>query len=188
VIRDKLLRFGARPERPGRSVEASKVATDMRKSSHHNFCRLMAMRNGKKIGIIAPSPKRRKLSHAGVDQQDEPRRSSDPESEENASQLSVSKSSSTALVQGELNVSTRRARDSDLRAIRTGDMSRSSMFKFQVDEMLLAVQPNYVKIMGPVDKALHRLKILIESIEDREPLTVGHFPVLGVVLRADSFT
>ena len=148
----------------------------------------MAMRNGEKIGIIAPSPKRRKLGYAGVDRQDEARQSSDPESEENTDQLSAPKSSSTAFVQTEPNASISRARDSDLIAIRTGDMSRSSMFKLQVDEMLLAVQPNYAKIMGPVDKALRRLKILIESIEDREPLTVGHFPVASVVLRANTFT
>jgi hypothetical protein len=145
----------------------------------------MAMRNGEKIGIIAPSPKRRKLHHAG---QDEDRRPSDPESEDKADQLSVPRSSSKVPVQKELDATTSRVRDSDLTAIRTGDMSISSMFKLQVDEMLLAVQPNYAKIMGSVDKALRRLKILIESIEDREPLTVGHFSVTSVVIDANTFT
>lgn len=137
----------------------------------------VAMRNGEKIGIIAPSPKRRKLGRAGCNGKDEARQASDPESEDKPDQLSAPKSSSTVLVQRELKESSSRASDSDLTAIPTGDMSRSSMFKLQVDEMLLAVQPNYAKIMGPVDKALCRLKILIESIEVREPLAVGHLPL-----------
>jgi hypothetical protein len=147
----------------------------------------MAMRNSEKIGIITPSPKRRKLGHTEVNQQDEATRFLDPESEKNADRLSLPESSSTFLVQRALNASTNRVRDPDLTAIRTRDMSGSSMFKLQVDEMLLALQPNYAKIVGPVDKALRRLKILIESIEDREPLTVGHFPAPGVILRANRF-
>jgi hypothetical protein len=149
----------------------------LRKSSHYNFCRFMSMRNGEKMGIVAPSPKRRKLGHAGVNQQDEARRSSDRESGENTNHLAAPKVSSTVLMQRELNASNSRAKDSHLATTRSGGMSRSSMFKLQADEMLLAVQPNYAKIMGPIDKALHRLKILIESIEDREPLTVRTSPL-----------
>jgi len=163
--------------------------SDRRKSSHHDsiisVATYMAMRNDEKIGIIAPSPKRRKLHHSGVNGQDEDRRPSDPESEDRADQLSVPRSFSKVLV---LDTTTSRVRNSGLTAIRTGDMSRSNIFKLQVDEMLLAVQPNYSKIMGSVDKTLRRLKILIESIENREPLTVGYFSVTIVVIDANTFT
>ena len=67
----------------------------------------------------------------------------------------------------------------------TEDMSKANMFKLQVDEMLARVRPNYAEIMGFVDKALRRLKALIESIEDREPVTVRNFTISSIILQAD---
>ncbi len=144
------------------------------------------MRNGEKFGIDAPSPKRRKFSHSGNNHQGRVGRFSGREPEDNADHLSAPKIASTVLVRGEPNSSTSRAMDSDLAATHAGDMSGSGLFKLQVDEMLLAVQPNYAKVMGPVDRALRRLKILIESIEDRELLTVSYFTIAVIVLRANT--
>jgi hypothetical protein len=132
----------------------------------------MALRIGEKVGITAPNPKRHKLGHGGINPQDEVKQISEGESEDNADHLSTQKILPT--VKRQLSSSTTTAKNLDLAAIRAGDMSGSSMFNFQVEEMLLAVRPNYTKLVGPVDKALHRLKVLIESIEDQEPVTVGY--------------
>jgi hypothetical protein len=134
----------------------------------------MALRNDEKVGFTAPSPKRRKLGRARFDPQDGVQPTSDGKSKDSVENLSTQKETQPVLVQRDLNVrtSTSTASDLDFASIGAGDISRSSMFKLQVDEMLLAIRPNYTKMVGPVDKALRRLKILIESIEYREPVTV----------------
>jgi hypothetical protein len=58
-------------------------------------------------------------------------------------------------------------------AIFAGGLYKSSVFKLKVDEMLAEVQPNYEKRASVIDDALHRLKGLIEGIEDREALPVS---------------
>jgi U3 small nucleolar RNA-associated protein 22 len=55
-----------------------------------------------------------------------------------------------------------------------GDAYNSSLFKLQVDEMLVEVKPNYAKRLGPVGNALRKLKTLIEAIPDREELPVSN--------------
>ncbi|KAI9787741.1 MAG: hypothetical protein M1839_000273 [Geoglossum umbratile] len=51
-----------------------------------------------------------------------------------------------------------------------GEMHNSTMFKLQLDELLVEVQPNYEKRMAPVESALRKLKAVIEQIPDREPV------------------
>ncbi|KFY29595.1 hypothetical protein V494_08640 [Pseudogymnoascus sp. VKM F-4513 (FW-928)] len=51
-----------------------------------------------------------------------------------------------------------------------GDAYNSSLFKLQVEEMLVEVKPNYAKRLGPVGNALRKLKTLIEAIPDREEM------------------
>ena len=63
----------------------------------------------------------------------------------------------------------------DSAAMYAGDLYKSSMFKMQVDEMLSEIRPNYEKRMGPVNEALRKLKTIIDSIADREPLSVSHY-------------
>lgn len=48
----------------------------------------------------------------------------------------------------------------------------SNLLELQIEEMLREVRPNYSTIMGPLDTALRKLRTLIESIEDHEPLSV----------------
>lgn len=68
----------------------------------------------------------------------------------------------------------KRQKDTDESALYAGDLYKSSMFKFQIDEMLSEIRPNYAKRLGPVNAVLHKLKTLIESISDRGPLNVIH--------------
>lgn len=133
----------------------------------------MALQISERVGITDPNPKRHILGRTGLHGRYGVKHTSESESEDNADYLSTQKNIEKVLVHRELNASSGTARDSDSKSIGTNDISRSSMFKLQVDEMLLAVKPNYSKIVGPVDKALRRLKSLIESIDDREPVTVG---------------
>jgi U3 small nucleolar RNA-associated protein 22 len=63
--------------------------------------------------------------------------------------------------------------DADESALYAGGLYKSSMFKLQIDEMLAEVQPNYEKRLRGADEALHKLKSIIEAIEDRELLPVG---------------
>lgn len=55
----------------------------------------------------------------------------------------------------------------------SGGSYKSNLFKLQVDELLAEVKPNYEKRLGFVDEELRKLKVLIESIEDRDPLSVS---------------
>jgi U3 small nucleolar RNA-associated protein 22 len=55
-----------------------------------------------------------------------------------------------------------------------GDAYNSSLFKLQVEEMLVEVKPNYAKRLGPVGNVLRKLKTLIEAIPDREEMPVSN--------------
>ncbi|KAK0101481.1 hypothetical protein ONS95_006651 [Cadophora gregata] len=66
----------------------------------------------------------------------------------------------------------KRTADDDEAAIYTGGLFKTSLFKLQVDELLAEVQPNYEKRLKGVDDLLRRLKGLIESIEDRDAVSV----------------
>ena len=134
---------------------------------------------------IAPNPKRRKLDHVQVSRQDEARRSSDHETGRNGGHSLERPNPS---IQKRSSASTSRAGESKSTALYAGEMYKSSIFKLQVDEMLRVVQPNYAKLMEPLEKALRKLKILIEGIEEREPITVGLFLVTGIGLCTDALT
>jgi U3 small nucleolar RNA-associated protein 22 len=66
----------------------------------------------------------------------------------------------------------KRAHEDDTMIYAGGDY-KSSLFKLQVDELLTEVQPNYEKRLRGVDEALHTLKGLIESFENRDALSVS---------------
>jgi hypothetical protein len=57
----------------------------------------------------------------------------------------------------------------------SGNVERttSSLLELQIEEMLREVRPDYDAVIGPIDNALRRLKALIESIGDREPMEVS---------------
>lgn len=61
-----------------------------------------------------------------------------------------------------------------------GDAYNSSLFKLQVEEMLVEVKPNYAKRLGPVGNVLRKLKTLIEAIPDREEMPVSNCANFGI--------
>lgn len=114
---------------------------------------------------MAPSnSKRRKLEH----------QSSSPVSEDEDSSVSAQEELQADTVQEPITkpIRPKRRQDEDGTAIYAGGSYKSSMFKLQVDELLSEVQPNYEKRLEGVDVALRKLKDLIESIEDRDALSV----------------
>jgi U3 small nucleolar RNA-associated protein 22 len=68
---------------------------------------------------------------------------------------------------------TKRAQDDDDAALYAGGLYKSSLFKLQVDELLHEVEPNYEKRFRGMKEALHKLKGLIEGIEERDALPVS---------------
>lgn len=55
----------------------------------------------------------------------------------------------------------------------TSESFKSNMFKLQVDELLEQVKPKYGKKEAPAENAMRTLKEIIESIPNREALSVG---------------
>jgi len=122
---------------------------------------------------MAPlSPKRRKLDHG--DHKD-PSYSSPAESENDLlNDHSLVDLPDQAPVTQPKHMQTRstKPQDGDDAALYAGGVYKSSLFKLQVDELLVEVQPNYEKRLNGVNDALRRLKTLIEGIGEREPLSV----------------
>ncbi len=54
-----------------------------------------------------------------------------------------------------------------------GSTSKSNIFRLQVEELLAEVGPGSTVRMETVDKALRKLKSIIEAVPDRPPLSVG---------------
>src|SRR5687768_11471981 len=50
-------------------------------------------------------------------------------------------------------------------ALYTGGLFKSSLFKFQVDDLLEHSRPNYEKVSPKINELLGKLKSLIESID-----------------------
>jgi hypothetical protein len=122
---------------------------------------------------MAPcSPKRRKLHPHENEPLEKQLQSLDADNEDDIGQLYKHKMVSRMSTRNNSNLGSGRSRGPDATEPYSGDMYKSSLFNLQVDEMLLEVRPNYSKLMGPIDNALHKLKTLINSIEDRDPLTV----------------
>jgi U3 small nucleolar RNA-associated protein 22 len=67
----------------------------------------------------------------------------------------------------------KRTLDDDDGALYAGGLYKSSLFELQVHELLREVQPNYEKRFRGLNDALHRLKGLIEGIEERNALSVS---------------
>jgi U3 small nucleolar RNA-associated protein 22 len=114
---------------------------------------------------MSPFPaKRRKLDHGLT-------ASADNESEEHGQQpLSNLPKATPASIKP---ARSQRATDSDDAALYARGLYKSSLFKLQVDELLREVVPNYEKGFSGVTEALHRLKGLIEGIQERDALSVG---------------
>ncbi|KAG4413369.1 hypothetical protein IFR04_013486 [Cadophora malorum] len=66
----------------------------------------------------------------------------------------------------------KRTADDDEAAIYAGGLYKTNLFKLQVDELLAEVQPNYEKRLKGVDDLLRQLKGLIESIGDRDAVSI----------------
>ena len=66
-----------------------------------------------------------------------------------------------------------RVQDDDDAALYAGGLYKSSLFKLQVDELLREVKPDYEKRFSGVKEVLHKLKGVIESIEERDALSVS---------------
>ncbi|KAE9369461.1 pre-rRNA processing protein-like protein Utp22 [Stipitochalara longipes BDJ] len=63
--------------------------------------------------------------------------------------------------------------EGDDAALYSGGLYKSSLFKLQVDELLREVAPNYEKRFGGLTKTLHKLKGLIEDIEEHDALSIA---------------
>ena len=50
---------------------------------------------------------------------------------------------------------------------------KSNIFRIETDELLAELKVDYKKRMGPVEKALHKLKGIIDSIPAKEPAMVS---------------
>jgi U3 small nucleolar RNA-associated protein 22 len=112
------------------------------------------------------SSKRRKLDHDG--QLATSTGSSNPDVESD-----TSADDAAAPVPNAGQSRSRRPQEATDNAVFAGSLYKSNMFKLQVDEMLAEVQPDYEKQFRGVNDALRRLKIQIEGIEPRDPLSVS---------------
>lgn len=54
-----------------------------------------------------------------------------------------------------------------------GNIYNPNMFKLQVDELLAEMRPDYERKLKKIEKALHKLKVILERIPEHEPLPVG---------------
>ena len=54
-----------------------------------------------------------------------------------------------------------------------GNMYSSNMFKLQMDELLAEMRPNYERRLKKVEKALHKLKAILERIPEQDALPVS---------------
>lgn len=54
-----------------------------------------------------------------------------------------------------------------------GNIYNSNMFKLQMDELLAEMRPDYERRLKKVEKALHKLKAILERIPEQEPLPVS---------------
>ncbi|CZS95143.1 related to pre-rRNA processing protein Utp22 [Rhynchosporium agropyri] len=113
---------------------------------------------------MAPlSTKRRKLDNG---------RSVSP-SENEAADIEQAQSQKLEVKSAQTAAQTRPKRaDDDESSIYAGSLSKSSLFKLQVDELLSEVQPNYEKRLKGVDDLLHKLKGQIEGIAKRDAVSV----------------
>lgn len=118
------------------------------------------------------STKRRKLGDG---------RSVSPSDDENRKIEQIPAQDSPAKPQAQTQSQPRpkRTADDDDSAIYAGGSYKSSLFKLQVDELLAEVQPSYEKRLKGVDDLLRKLKGLIESIVERDAVSVSIIKELG---------
>lgn len=114
------------------------------------------------------SPKRRKLEHNSSDEdediENEELEQESEESEEKSEENTKSKSRNPTL---------KSASKVNFEAVHAGGLYKTAMFKLQIDDLLADVRPNYEKYSSTINGKLHEIKALIESILDREPLSVS---------------
>lgn len=128
---------------------------------------------------MAPhSPKRRKLDHESDLSELPDEDQSRTKIEEEATPNSTPKITASSRTEHKTIASQARINPLDSTAIYDGNSYKSSLFKLQVEEMLAEMRPNYKKRFSPVVDALHKLKVSIESIADKEPVTVSVKPHL----------
>lgn len=57
---------------------------------------------------------------------------------------------------------------------------KSNVFRMETEELLAETRVNYEKRLGPVQKALHKLKSIIDSIPERAGILVSFWTPLGL--------
>jgi U3 small nucleolar RNA-associated protein 22 len=125
--------------------------------------------------------KRRKLDHTSTSLDDSESEAHEPQSTPNISKEALAPPRPTH---------TKRAHGDDDAALYAGGIYKSSLFKLQVDELLREVAPSYEKRFGGLTETLHKLKGLIEGIEERDALSVSqwispHEVILLTLARTD---
>ena len=56
---------------------------------------------------------------------------------------------------------------------------KSNVFCMETDELLAEIKVDYKKRMGPVEKALHKLKSIIDNIPTKDPAIVSRLSISG---------
>ena len=95
------------------------------------------------------------------------------ESEGNGPKQQSPPGNSTEATAPPKSTTTKRTRDGDDGALYSGGLYRSVLFKLQIDELLREVVPNYEKRFSGLNEALHKLKSVIEGIQERDALPVS---------------
>jgi hypothetical protein len=152
-----------------RFFKVSALNMDPISQSRPSLCQTVPVAHN---SMVVSSSKRRKLDH-GEEKLHKGRDSLEIDHLEDMEQSYTSKMASNVPTENNVQVASGRRSDLDVAVPYSGTTHKSSLFNLQVDEMLAEVRPNYSKLMGPIDDALCRLKTLIDSIDDRGPMTVG---------------
>jgi len=150
-----------------RAYRAGKAALRKQKIiPNQNFGTSLETTSTIEDAMMGPSPpKRRKLDSASSDMS---------EAEENVPIEELAPVASAKKAPASKSNHTMRTQEEDDAALYAGGLYRSSLFKLQVDELLREVLPNYEKRFSGVSEALHKLRGLIEGIEEREALSVSY--------------
>lgn len=119
------------------------------------------------------SSKRRKLEH-NSSEEDEDMENEELEQESEAAEEKSAEEDTKSKRKNPVSKNTSKV---NFEAVYAGGMHKTAIFKLQIDDLLADVRPNYEKYSSIINSKLHEIKGLIESIPNREPLSVS---VIGV--------
>jgi U3 small nucleolar RNA-associated protein 22 len=119
--------------------------------------------------MAPPDTKRRKLQHIQENASGTTSFTGDKGQGQNGAPTAKPTSSSNAQDEAR----SHKRRDQSMQdGVYTAEVYKSNMFKLQVDELLQQVKPRYGKKEAPAENAMRTLKIIIEQIPSREPVSV----------------